>query len=127
MASQNDEERKARRHEYDRQWYQRHKDRLREKHKQHVADLRLFREQYKSQLRCMNCGEDHPACLQFHHRNREEKSFEIGYGIGRWSYMTFKRLEEEISKCDVLCGNCHAKLHWQETHGLDDGEVNNAL
>jgi hypothetical protein len=117
MASQNDEERKASRHKYDRQWYQRHKDRLREKHKQHIADLRLFREQYKSQLQCMKCGEDHPACLQFHHRNKEEKSFALAEVADRAS--SIKALKREMDKCDVLCVNCPAKRHWKEAHEVD--------
>ena len=121
MEPQNDEERKARRHEYDKKWYQRHKDRLREKRKQHAADLRLWREQYKSKLRCINCGEDHPACLQFHHRDREKKSFTIGNSLGQWRNITLKRLEKEISKCDILCGNCHAKFHWVEKQRSMDG------
>jgi hypothetical protein len=114
MTSQSDEERRAHRHEYDKQWYQRHKDRLRQKRKQHDADLKRWLEGYKSQLQCIYCGESHPACLQFHHRDQQGKSFNVGGVIGQWRYITLKKLQAEISKCDVVCGNCHAKLHWQE-------------
>ena len=120
MAFQSDEERKAYYREYNKGWYQRHKERLREKQSQHMADLRMWREQYKSKLKCVDCGESHPACLQFHHRNRAEKSFDIGSAIGRWRYLTLERLKEEIGKCDILCGNCHAKRHWQEREGTED-------
>ena len=126
-SSQSDAERKARRHEYDKKWYQLHKDRLRKKRKQHVAELRLWREQYKSKLQCMHCGEDHPACLQFHHRDRKEKSFNIGGPIGQWRYLTLKGLEEEISKCDILCGNCHAKFHWEERQQSGKEGQSNAI
>lgn len=78
MESQNEEARRASRREYGRKWYQRRKERLREKYNQHVVELRLFREQYKSRLRCMNCREDHLVCLQFHRRDKEKKSFTIG-------------------------------------------------
>jgi len=64
MAFQSDEERKARRREYDKKWYQRHKERLRQKRKQHDADLRLWRERYKNKLRCVNCGEDNDNAVQ---------------------------------------------------------------
>jgi len=114
MAFQSDEERRAYFREYNTGWYQRHRERLLEKRKQHDAALRVWLEQYKSTLHCVDCGENHPACLQFHHRDREAKSFNIGNIIGQWRYITLQRLEEEISKCDILCGNCHAKRHWQE-------------
>lgn len=126
MTSRSNEESKARRHEYDKVWYQRHKERLRQKRKQHDAELRAWLEQYKSQLHCIYCNENHPACLQFHHRDQQGKSFNIGGIIGRWRYMTLKRLQEEINKCDILCGNCHAKLHWQEKQLMDDGDNNYA-
>jgi hypothetical protein len=60
---------------------------------------------------CMDCGEFHPACLQFHHRDPSQKSFEVAKA--RRSGKTLKALLPEIAKCDVLCANCHAKRHWQ--------------
>jgi protein-arginine kinase activator protein McsA len=63
---------------------------------------------------CEMCGEDHPAALQFHHRNPEEKEFAISHLISRgWSK---SKIQIEIDKCRVLCANCHAKLHWEDSH-----------
>jgi hypothetical protein len=59
---------------------------------------------------CMQCGEKHPACLDFHHRNPEEKE---GH-IGEFRKFGTKRLLAEIAKCDVLCANCHRKFHYDE-------------
>lgn len=120
MAFKDAETRRAYFRVYNKEWYQRHKDRLQEKRKQHNAELKNWLMHYKSKLCCMQCGENHPACLQFHHRDRKTKQFTVSQMIGRWKYMTIKKLEEEISKCDVLCGNCHAILHWRETHHFDD-------
>ena len=39
--------------------------------------------QYKSKLVCVECGENHPACLQFHHLDKEDKSFDIGSIVGK--------------------------------------------
>ncbi len=58
------------------------------------------------------CGEAHPACLDFHHRDRTQKRDGISKAItSGWS---LKRLIEEIAKCDLICSNCHRKLHWAE-------------
>ncbi len=119
MAFKDDAERRAYIREYDKGWYQRNRERRLEKRRQHSEELKQWLNRYKSKLRCIECGENHPACLQFHHRNREEKSFGIG-GIVRKTHVSIKRREKEISKCEVLCGNCHAIRHWQETHDFDD-------
>ena len=123
----NDEIRKAYYREYNKGWYQRHREKILEQRRQHNEELRKWLRRYKSKLRCVECGENHPACIQFHHRDKEEKSFTIGQIIGRRRYINLKKLEKEISKCDILCGNCHAKLHWQEAHMVDNGGDNYAL
>lgn len=62
---------------------------------------------------CLVCGEKHPACLDFHHR--DGKTDKLG-DIGTMRHFGIKRLNAEIAKCDVLCANCHRKHHWQERH-----------
>ena len=61
--------------------------------------------QYKT--KCFRCGECDPVALDFHHRNGEEKSFQIG----RSGNLNIDTLIAEIAKCVVLCANCHRKLH----------------
>ena len=63
---------------------------------------------------CAVCGEDHPACLQFHHREPATKVERINRLVLR--KQSVAQLLMEIEKCDVLCANCHAKKHWIETH-----------
>lgn len=65
---------------------------------------------FKQTLKCSNCPENHPACLEFHHKNPKEKSFNISSMIGRLSK---KKILEEVKKCIVLCSNCHRKLHYK--------------
>lgn len=68
-----------------------------------------FYQEYKSTLSCSNCGFSHPAALDFHHTNPEEKELSVatmqnrGYGKAR--------ILAEIAKCVVLCANCHRILH----------------
>ncbi len=126
MAFKDDEARRAYAREYNKGWYQKHRDRLLAKRKQHDGELKEWIKRYKNSISCMICGESHPACLQFHHRDRADKSFNIGSAIGRRRYISFKKLQEEVSKCDILCGNCHAKFHWQEKQ-MKECEENNDL
>ena len=55
------------------------------------------------------CGESDPIALDFHHRNPEEKEFNIGQALTR--RVSLVKLLEEVAKCDVMCANCHRKLH----------------
>jgi hypothetical protein len=66
----------------------------------------------KVQLACSRCGEDHPACLQFHHRDPKAKDVSVANAVRRgWSR---ERILRELAKCDVLCANCHFKHHARE-------------
>ena len=72
--------------------------------------LRLFIKDYKNNLKCNRCDENHPATLQFHHKDPTIKETEIATAVNRgWS---IKRIINEIEKCEVLCANCHSKIHW---------------
>src|SRR5271169_3015483 len=97
---------------YHQRWYVKNK----ENHKAVVAAALRSRTEkfhlFKSTLKCKNCPESHPACLEFHHRNPAEKEFNITQAW-RLGY-SWKRILKEIEKCDVLCANCHRKLHWKD-------------
>jgi hypothetical protein len=67
-------------------------------------------------LKCIKCGNDHPAVLDFHHRNPEEKEFAISKMIRNRS--SKEMLLKEIEKCDILCSNCHRIHHWEERQAL---------
>ncbi len=57
---------------------------------------------------CVDCGiQTLPAVYDFHHRNPDEKSFDIATRRN-WS---FERLVAELDKCDLLCANCHRIRH----------------
>jgi hypothetical protein len=59
---------------------------------------------------CVYCDEHNSRCLDFHHRESEEKLFTIGHG----SVLNRAAIRSEIEKCDVTCRNCHTKEHWME-------------
>jgi L-lysine 2,3-aminomutase len=53
---------------------------------------------------CTDCGISDIRVLEFDHRLREEKEYNIAYLVGRGQD---KYLLEEIQKCDIVCANCH--------------------
>ena len=84
----------------------------------HIAKRRRLKlanmvDEYKTSRGCAFCGEKHPACLVFHHRNPENKTATISNGL-HGIYWGEKKLIAEMVKCDVLCANCHRKLHFEE-------------
>ena len=61
---------------------------------------------------CLDCGNNFPyGAMHFHHRNREEKLFEIMSSI-RLKWIAEDILLSEIEKCVVLCPNCHIEREW---------------
>lgn len=63
---------------------------------------------YKQDRGCYRCGVKDPRVLDFHHRDKKDKLFGIG-GFRR--EVGFRKLNEEIEKCEVVCSNCHRILH----------------
>ncbi len=106
--------------EYQKGWYQQHKEEVIARRKKRQLDIHNWFRKYKSTLYCMDCGISHPAVLQFHHRNRADKGFTIANVVSRAT--SIKQITNEIKKCDVLCVNCHAKRHWRDTHETDSWE-----
>lgn len=61
----------------------------------------------KMERGCDNCGWNlHPAALQYHHRDKKNKTQEINRMANKNS--SKESILAEIKKCDLLCANCHA-------------------
>lgn len=63
---------------------------------------------YKKSNPCEICGESDYRVLSFHHVNPSEKEKEVSRMVKKGT----KKLLAEIAKCQVLCANCHQKLHY---------------
>jgi hypothetical protein len=96
---------------YQRSWHQRNRARRIAKVYERKERLWEFYNQLKSTLECAQCGENHPATLQFHHRDPQKKDFNLSEAV-REGY-SIERIKREVAKCTVLCANCHAKEHYE--------------
>jgi len=73
------------------------------------AQTRSWFQRIKAGKHCTACGEDDSRCLDFHHRDPEEKEFKLADAVRQgWGRA---KILAEIAKCDVLCSNCHRKHH----------------
>ena len=58
--------------------------------------------------KCSKCdGVFDPCVYDFHHMNPEEKDFTIGENM----LVSKERFFKEVSKCILLCANCHRLEH----------------
>lgn len=62
--------------------------------------------QYLSNLACVDCGESDILVLDFDHV-RGTKIKPVGFML-RYGF-SWKKVKEEIDKCDVRCANCHRR------------------
>lgn len=98
------------RRECRRRWYANNRDSEKRHVKRRKEEIKKWFEKYKLLLKCSKCSENHLAVLEFHH-NMKNKEMDIadmthnGYSINR--------IKKEISKCVVLCANCHRKEHYK--------------
>lgn len=79
-----------------------------------AKNLNIKRHSIKQKLveeaggKCQRCG--YNKCLralEFHHLDPNEKDFGISTQLNR----DLDDLRKEISKCVLLCSNCHAEIH----------------
>ena len=58
--------------------------------------------------KCSQCGYDQcKDALDFHHVDPAEKEFTLSAA----TTLSEQRIREEVSKCVVLCANCHREVH----------------
>ena len=58
--------------------------------------------------RCTRCGYDRcQDALEFHHLDPTQKEFHLGEARG----YNIEKLRAELSKCILVCRNCHTELH----------------
>lgn len=84
----------------DKSYYLNKTSKRRKRNKSYVLDI-------KAQHSCRACGESESICLDFHHLYDKNVNIADMYSAG----CSLSKIDEEISKCVILCSNCHRKLH----------------
>ena len=84
--------------------YQKYKEKYKQRNQLQKQRTRAIIAEAK-QHGCSVCSEKEHVCLDFHHLDGKDK--EVASMLG----MNDTRVKEEISKCVVLCANCHRKHH----------------
>lgn len=98
------------RRECRRRWYKNNRTSEKQHIRRRKKEIRIWFANYKKKLKCLKCGESHPGCIDFHHKENENKDNEVTYFVGNG--YSIKRILEEIKKCEVWCSNCHRKYHY---------------
>jgi len=76
----------------------------RERLKQRILNYKLIHP-------CVDCGEQNPTVLEFDHV-RGIKRYKLNYM--RKAGHSWKRVLEEIAKCEVRCKKCHNLRHYPQ-------------
>jgi hypothetical protein len=93
--------------EYDREYWSKNKNEKGQIKNENAKNNRLIKRQYiidkLKESKCMDCGNSDWRVLEFDHRDRETKSFNISDSTSH----SIEKIQIEMSKCDIVCANCH--------------------
>jgi hypothetical protein len=92
---------------YDAQYHQQNKARQVARNSYNRKKLKAEINEYKQKIGCKYCPENNPVCLDFHHKN-DDKLYNISRIV---SGVQKTKTWAEVAKCEVVCANCHRKLH----------------
>lgn len=97
--------------EYSRQHYRdnlsKYKTKAARWRKINVAANRDWIKDYKASNGCTYCDESEPAVLDLHHTDPSVKD----NAVANLVVYSLDKIKHEVSKCIVVCANCHRRLH----------------
>ena len=110
MPYKSKEKEQERNRRYQSIWYASNREKQIERVKEVKKIKREWFNSLKIGLKCRQCGQDHPATLDFHHIDPNKKDFNLSCFMN----ISKSKILAEIKKCSVFCANCHLILHWNE-------------
>ena len=95
---------------YNKEWYEKTKEKRLKQIYARKKKNKLWYKAYKENLSCTVCGFDkEPKAIDFHHVNGSTKEITPSRMI-RQGY-SIERMKTELAKCIPLCANCHRVFH----------------
>ena len=93
--------------------YQKYKSKYIERALRLKQRRREFVRQQKIGKSCKYCGESRPYCLDWHHPNQDKEQ-----GLCQMAHRgcSEAKLLAEIAKCELVCRNCLAEIHYKECY-----------
>ncbi len=92
-----------------RRWYDRNKQHAKAMVRERLLEQVRWWAEFKATQKCVDCGESHPACLEFHHTSKDKEKHLANAVRSGWSR---EKILAEVAKCVCVCANCHRKRHW---------------
>lgn len=65
--------------------------------------------EYLQDKYCSRCQIKDIEVLDFHHKDPNEKEYSVADMLTHG--YSWKRIRKEIDKCEIVCANCHRKIH----------------
>lgn len=94
---------------YQRAYYLRNRERELQRKRDDYKRRALILDRLKTFKGCARCGfRKHPAALVFHHLDPSTKT----RNVSAFLRAGMDAVRKELSKCEVLCANCHALEHY---------------
>jgi hypothetical protein len=104
-------------------YYNNNKEKMLSRQKEKYEILSKTFNEWKSTLKCMECDEIDPNCLDFHHIDSNEKEYNMKRAVAAGA----KTVIKELKKCVVVCSNCHRKIHAYNKKVLPDEVLANSF
>ena len=109
MPYSNPKQQKAAQH----RWYLRNKEKILEKGRKDKIKKREYLNKQKDKP-CQDCSVRYPwFVMDFDHRDSQSKKMAISEAVHK---LGWKKLKEEVARCDVVCANCH-RIRTAKTQG----------
>lgn len=95
--------------QYKKEYFLKNKAKYQERDRLRLVRAREYVKNFKQGKSCVDCGESRWQCLEFDHRNPNDKF--KGISIMIKSRYSPEAIQKELDKCDIVCANCHRIRH----------------